>query len=148
MHASVHAAHFAVEGRLGDLCCIIAQWINVEGAEIAATAIQRYDSEQKGPSQARTTQRSQHVDRNAHAPSRVTARPPLSVAACLKQEPRAALRLVDPVLDQAGARDVAALVAEPVHLTQADGELLVVIAQLGKHILWRHELRIIVEQAL
>jgi len=53
---------------------------------------------------------------------------------CLEQKPSAPLGLVDPVLIQAGAGHVVILVANCVGLAQARRQLLVVVAQLGKHI--------------
>src|SRR5207247_431143 len=67
---------------------------------------------------------------------------------CLEQEPGAPLGLVDPVLDQAGAGHVLVLVADRVGLAQVRRQLLVVVAQLGKHIERRDEARVIVQHAL
>src|SRR6266540_5542939 len=58
----------------------------------------------------------------------------LTAASCLKQEPCSPLGLVDPGLEQACAGDVSLLVAKAMRLAQAHRELLVVVAQLGKHI--------------
>ena len=53
----------------------------------------------------------------------------------LEQEPGAPLGLVDPDLEQAGGGHIAVLVAQPVRLAHAHGQLLVVVAQLGQHVL-------------
>jgi hypothetical protein len=49
----------------------------------------------------------------------------------LEQEPRAPLRLIDPVLDQARARHVAVLVAQVMGLAQPRGQLFVILAQFS-----------------
>src|SRR5262252_7686524 len=66
----------------------------------------------------------------------------------LEQEPGAPLGLVDPVLDQAGAGHVLVLVANRVSLAQARRQLLVVVAQFGKHIQRRDEVGVVVQHAL
>src|SRR5215813_14204060 len=66
----------------------------------------------------------------------------------LEQEPGATLGLVDPVLDQAGAGHVVVLLANRVGLAQARGQLLVVVAQLRKHIQRGDEVRVVVQHAL
>src|SRR6266850_1525737 len=58
----------------------------------------------------------------------------LSRASGLEQEPRATLGLIDPVFQQARGGNVAVFVAKAVDLAQVVCQLLVVIAQLGKHI--------------
>src|SRR6516225_8044436 len=66
----------------------------------------------------------------------------------LEQEPGPPLGLVDPVLDQAGAGHVLVLVANRVSLAQARRQLLVVVAQFGKHIQRRDEVGVVVQHAL
>src|SRR6266850_580837 len=72
----------------------------------------------------------------------------LSRASGLEQEPRATLGLIDPVFQQARGGNVAVFVAKAVDLAQVVCQLLVVIAQLGKHIHRRDEIGIIVQHAL
>src|SRR5919198_412790 len=62
----------------------------------------------------------------------------------LEQEPGTPLGLVDPVLDQAGAGHVVVLVADRVRLAQVRRQLLVVVAQLGKHIERRDEVCVVI----
>jgi hypothetical protein len=50
----------------------------------------------------------------------------------LKQEPRAPLRLVYPVLDQACACHIPVLIAQTMGLAQVGRQLLLVVAQLGR----------------
>src|SRR6185312_16986940 len=52
----------------------------------------------------------------------------------LEQEPDAPFRFVYPILQQAGAGDIAMLVAEAVRLAHALHHLQVVLAQLGDHV--------------
>src|SRR5580698_5615477 len=52
----------------------------------------------------------------------------------LEEEPGAPLGLVNPVLDEARGCDVAYLVDDVVHLAQARGEALIVLAQLREHV--------------
>ena len=59
----------------------------------------------------------------------------IAATAGLEQEPGAPLGFVDPDLDQARGGDVAVLVADVVRLAQARRERLVVLAQLGEHVL-------------
>ena len=66
----------------------------------------------------------------------------------LEQEPDPPLGLVDPVLEQAGGGDVAMLVAEIVGLLEVGHQLLVVVAQLGQHVLRRDIGGLVVEDAL
>src|SRR4029453_1678643 len=79
-------------------------------------------------------------------PSRGAAGSAPSVAAGLEQEPGALFGLVDPVLEKTCRRYVAVLVAQVVHLAHALGEVLVVLAQLGQHVLRRDELGVVVGQ--
>ena len=65
-----------------------------------------------------------------------------------EQEPRPPLGLVDPVLEQARARDVVVLVAESVRLAHVRGELLVVLTQLCQHVERRDIVRVVVQDAL
>src|SRR6516164_11828633 len=65
-----------------------------------------------------------------------------------EQEPGASLGLVDPVLDQAGAGHVVVFVADRVSLAQARHQLLVVVAQLGKHVQRRDEVGVVVQHPL
>src|SRR5579871_2774942 len=65
-----------------------------------------------------------------------------------EQEPGSPLGLVDPVLDQAGGRDVSMLIAHIVHLAQSGGERLVVLAQLGEHVERIDILGIVIRNAL
>ena len=66
----------------------------------------------------------------------------------LEQEPHPPLGLVDPVLEQAGGGDVAVLVAEIVGLLQVKRELLVVVAQLGEHVLRGDVVGVVVQDPL
>src|SRR5215468_11673719 len=66
----------------------------------------------------------------------------------LEQEPGAPLSLIDPDLDQARARHIAVLVAKPMRLPEVCGKLLVVVAELGKHVHRCDEIGIVVEDAL
>src|SRR5215813_3252633 len=72
----------------------------------------------------------------------------LRLAARLVEEPDAALRLVDPDLDQAGRRHVAVLLGDAVRLAQARREPLVVLAQLGEHVRRSHVVGVVVLHAL
>src|SRR5271156_3487951 len=72
----------------------------------------------------------------------------ISVPTRLEQEPGAPLGLVDPVLDEARGGDVAHLVDDVVHLAQARGEALIVLAQLRQHVEWIDILGIVVLYAL
>src|SRR3954471_15410263 len=65
-------------------------------------------------------------------------------AARLVEEPDAALRFVDPVLDQARAGNVAMLVAKIVGSAKRCGQPPVVLTQLGQHVERRYEVRVIV----
>src|SRR5262245_45692084 len=69
-------------------------------------------------------------------------------AACFEQEPGASLSLVDPDFQQARGRNIVMLVAQPVRLAQARGELLVVVTQLGEHVIGRDEIGVVVENTL
>src|SRR6202007_2557272 len=66
----------------------------------------------------------------------------------LVEKPGTPLGLVDPDLDQARGRDVAALVAHVVRLAQPGGQRLVVFAQLGEHVGGLDILRIVIADAL
>src|SRR5215467_14844520 len=72
----------------------------------------------------------------------------LAIAGRLEQGPGATLGLVDPVLDQAGAGHVVVLLANRVGLAQARGQLLVIVAQLRKHIQRRDEVSVVVQDSL
>src|SRR5580704_16016795 len=78
-------------------------------------------------------------------PLRIVA---LAVSNDLRQEPGSALGLVDPVLDQAGGGDVVVLIADLMSRAQVPGQLQIVGAKLGQHVLRRHELGVVVFQAL
>ena len=71
-----------------------------------------------------------------------------AAAACFEQEPGAALRFVDPVLDQARSSNVVMPLADFMRRAQASSQLLVVAAKLNQHVLRRHEFRIVVRQPL
>src|SRR5207244_3293 len=71
-----------------------------------------------------------------------------STAYRLGREPRAALGLVHPDLDQARAGDVPVLVADVVRCRQQAGQVLVVGAQLHQHVARGHRLLIIIPQPL
>src|SRR5438093_12731933 len=71
-----------------------------------------------------------------------------SLATRLKKEPGAPLGFVDPHLDEAGGGDVAVLVAHVMRLAKARRKVLVVLAQLGEHVLRVHAFGIVVEYAL
>ena len=66
----------------------------------------------------------------------------------LGQEPRSALSLVDPILDQAGGRHIVVLLAEFMSGTKFSRELLIVVEKLGQHINRRDEFRVVVLQPL
>src|SRR5262245_50383427 len=69
-------------------------------------------------------------------------------AAGLEQEPGAPLSLVDPDFQEARGCHIAMLIAQPVRLAQARDELLVVVTQLGEHVVGRDEVGVVVENAL
>src|SRR3989442_15384626 len=71
-----------------------------------------------------------------------------SFATRLKKEPGAPLGFVDPPLDEAGGGDVAVLVAHVMRLAKARRKVLVVLAQLGEHVLRVHVFGIVIEHAL
>jgi len=75
-------------------------------------------------------------------PSRIAS------AACLKQEPRASLRLIDPSFDEARSCNILIFLADTVGLTKASGERLAVLAQLREHVLWLDICGIVVQYAL
>jgi hypothetical protein len=64
------------------------------------------------------------------------------------EKPRATLRLIDPILDQACAGDIAALVAELVYSSKADRQLAIVLLKLLEHVLGRDIPLVIVGDAL
>ena len=68
--------------------------------------------------------------------------------ASTQQEPGAPLGLVDPDLDQAGAGNVAMLVAQVVGLAQAGRQRLVVVTHLGQHVGGFHVLGVVVQHTL
>src|SRR6266513_3987341 len=72
----------------------------------------------------------------------------LCLASSLEQKPGASLGLVDPDLDQAGGGDVAMFLADVVRFAQTRGELLVVLAHLGEHVLRLHVVDVVVRHAL
>src|SRR5215469_18202549 len=94
---------------------------------------------------ARSTRRCAVVCRSFGAPAN---RSLPCHAGRLEQEPGAPLGLVDPVLDQAGAGHVLVLVANRVGFAQARRQLLVVVAQFGKHIQRRDEVGVVVQHTL
>jgi hypothetical protein len=61
-------------------------------------------------------------------PHRVLAPRFIAPSTCLKKEPGASLRLVDPYFDQTRARHIPTLVADPVRLAHGCGELLIIVA--------------------
>ena len=65
----------------------------------------------------------------------------------LEQEPGAALGLVDPVFQETGGSDIAVLIAKVVCFAHAGRELPVVVAQFGKHVVRRHVVGIIIQDA-
>ena len=71
-----------------------------------------------------------------------------AVTTCLVQEPGPAFSFVDPDLEQAGGGNVAMLFADIVDFTQARRQVLVVVAQFGKHIQRVDIIRVIVQHAL
>src|SRR5271168_4653389 len=72
----------------------------------------------------------------------------LRCPSCLEQEPCPPLGLVDPVFQEACGRDVAMLVTQVVCFAHFADQRLVVIAQFGEHVLWRHVIGIVVFDAL
>src|SRR5438093_1289554 len=72
----------------------------------------------------------------------------LARATAFEQEPRAPLGFVDPRLEQTCAGDVSLLVAKTVRRAQTCRQLLVVVAQLGKHVQGGDEVRVVVEDTL
>src|SRR5438552_9232995 len=66
----------------------------------------------------------------------------------LRQEPGPALSLVDPILNQAGGRNVAMLLAEFMRGTQVSRQLLIVSSKLSQHVLRSDAFCIVVLQAL
>jgi hypothetical protein len=71
-----------------------------------------------------------------------------SYASGLEQEPAASLGLVQPVLDQAGGDDIVIFLAQGVEFAQARGQIAIVVAQFGQHVLRVDEGRVIVQHAL
>jgi hypothetical protein len=65
-----------------------------------------------------------------------------------KQEPYAALGFVDPIFEHARRRDIAMLITEIVNLAHFVGELQIIIAKLGQHVVRRYELSVVVQDAL
>src|SRR4051812_30165349 len=63
----------------------------------------------------------------------------------LEQEPGAPLGLVDPNLDQAGGGHVPGVLADVVGLAEARRQRLVVLAQLGQHVLRLDVVRVVVQ---
>jgi hypothetical protein len=57
-----------------------------------------------------------------------------TASAALEQKPGAALRLIDPGLDQTRAGDVAVFVAQSVGLPQTGGKLKIVVTELSRHV--------------
>jgi hypothetical protein len=57
-----------------------------------------------------------------------------TASAALEQEPDAALRLVDPGLDQTRAGDVTIFVAQSVGLPHTGGKLEIVVTELNQHV--------------
>src|SRR5262245_41101534 len=66
----------------------------------------------------------------------------------LKQEPGSPLGFIDPDFDEAGGGDVAMLVADVVGLAQPRRQHLVVLAQLGEHVLRIDVVGVVVQDAL
>src|SRR5271167_1281394 len=66
----------------------------------------------------------------------------------LEQEPSAPLSFINPDFDQAGGSNIVMLVADSVGLAQTRSQSLVVLAQLGQHILGLDILGIVVQYAL
>lgn len=64
------------------------------------------------------------------------------------QEPCPPLGFIDSDVDEAGSRDVAVLIADVVSLAEARRQRLIVLAQLGQHVLRLDVLSIIVGDAL
>src|SRR5258706_2826518 len=71
-----------------------------------------------------------------------------STPAGLEQEPSPALCLVNPDLQKTRGRNVAKFVTKTMNLAHARCEILVVFAQLRKHVQGRDIIRIVVEHAL
>jgi hypothetical protein len=72
----------------------------------------------------------------------------LFATAGLKQKPRAALRLINPVFKETRRGHVTLFIAEVMCLAHLRDKLLVVVSQLRKHICSGHELRIVIQDAL
>ena len=68
----------------------------------------------------------------------------VAAAGCLKQEPDASFGFVNPGFDQAGGSNVVVLIAKAISLAQSRYKRLVVVDQLGKHVLWLDVLGVIV----
>ena len=66
----------------------------------------------------------------------------------LKQEPAAALSLVDPVFKQARCRYVFRVIAKRVSGAHAEDQSFFVLVQLGKHVLSGYEVGVIVRNSL
>src|SRR5262249_8985267 len=96
--------------------------------------------------------------RMSRIPDKITTAPqggPLSdglagfaAPAGLIEEPPPALGLVDPVLDQARRGHIPMLVAQVMRLAQMRDELEIVLAQLRQHVERRHEIGVVVLDAL
>src|SRR5204862_4066008 len=72
----------------------------------------------------------------------------LCLPSSLEQKPGTSLGLVDPDLDQAGGGDVAMFLADVVHFAQTRGELLVVLAHFGEHVLRLYIVDVVVLHSL
>ena len=74
--------------------------------------------------------------------------PRLTLSHDLREEPGAALSLVNPVLDQAGRGDIVVLFTQLVRGSAGFASALIVSAKLSQHVLGRHTFSVIVLQPL
>src|SRR5208282_4698604 len=79
-----------------------------------------------------------------------TSRSPRALASLcgFEQEPGTAFGFVDPDLDQAGARDVTALITKRVCLQHLLDDSPVILQQLRQHVAWRNLLGIVILDVL
>lgn len=65
----------------------------------------------------------------------------------LVQEPYPSFAVVDPALEEARCSDVVIFVTDSVSRPHISNELLVVASEFGRHVRWRHEVRIVVQNS-
>jgi hypothetical protein len=68
-------------------------------------------------------------------------------ASCLKEEPNAALALIDPIFEEAGGGNIACFITDCVDRSHARNQGLLVLAKLTQHVFWSYILCIVVRDA-